>query len=213
MPINNPWLNRGSGASQANTAGLDPNLISTQTTPGQSTGLQTNYLGQTVGASGGWTPGTSNTVYRGPGGTWTAQGGGWVGAGGQKVSDLPGYLQMRQNLQQGANFQPYQQQLNQLLTNPSAIQETPGYKFALEQGNQAINRSAAAKGALNSGGVLAELAKYGQGMASQEYGGQVNRLADLMRGSQQFGVQAGYYQEPQNMNLPYGAQRFGPSTW
>lgn len=96
-------------------------------------------------------------------------------------------------MQSGADFSPYKTRLDQLLIDPSKIQETPGYKFALEQGNQAINRSAAAKGGLNSGGVLAELEKYGQGMASQEYGGQVNRLAQLMQGAQQFGVQSGQF--------------------
>ena len=85
--------------------------------------------------------------------------------------------------------------LAELLTDPSKIQTDPGYQFVKQQGEQAINRSAAAKGMLNSGGVLAELQKYGSGLASQEYGGQVNRLADLMRGSQQFllGANSGPY--------------------
>lgn len=96
-------------------------------------------------------------------------------------------------MQSGADFSPYQNQLNQLLTDPSKIQQTPGYQFAVDQGNQAINRSAAAKGMLNSGGVLAELAKYNQGMASQDYGNQVNRLASLMRGAQSFGVESGQF--------------------
>lgn len=94
-------------------------------------------------------------------------------------------------VQSGADYSPYQNRLMGLLNDPSTIEQTPGYKFQVEQGNQAINRSAAAKGMLGSGNVLAELAKYGQGMASQEYGGQVNRLADLMRGAQQFGVSTG----------------------
>ena len=96
-------------------------------------------------------------------------------------------------MQSGADFGDYQNQLKALLSDPSKIQQTPGYQFAVDQGNQAINRSAAAKGMLNSGGVLAELAKYNQGMASQDYGNQVNRLADLMRGSQQFGIASGQF--------------------
>lgn len=51
----------------------------------------------------------------------------------------------------------------------------PYNKWLQEQGNQAINRSAAAKGMLNSGNVLAELAKYGQGMAGQGFADQWNR--------------------------------------
>jgi cytochrome c556 len=113
------------------------------------------------------------------------------------------------------------------LQDPSQVQNTAGYKFAVDQGNQAINRSAAAKGMLNSGGVLAELAKYGQGMGAQQYqtqlgnlqqnyqnqNTQTNNLANLMQGAQQFGINSGYYQNPQNMQLQNGAQRYGPSTW
>lgn len=201
--INRP----GANPNESQAYGLDPNSVSTRTvggTPGRAAGWMTaGYAG---------TPGTQQSVYNGPGGQFTSTGGGaWTDAGGRSISDLPGYLQMRKRMQQGAAFEPYQNQLNQLMTNPAAIQQTPGYQFALEQGNQAINRSAAAKGALNSGGVLAELSRYGQGMASQEYGNQVNRLSDLMRGAQNFGVQAGYYQPPQN--VPVGSVGRTPSTW
>ena len=119
--------------------------------------------------------------------------------------------QVGESVASGANFEPYQNQLNSalsryesLLTNPSSFTGTPGYQAALEGGTQAINRSAAARGMSNSGNVLAELAKYGSGLASQEYGAQVgrqgeeiNRLAELMRGSQRFGLESGYYQPPQ----------------
>ena len=127
-------------------------------------------------------------------------GGAWQGAGGQRVGDLAGFLKMRQMQQQGADYTGYQNQLNNLLSNPNAIQQSPAYQFALDQGNQAINRSAAAKGTLNSGNVLAELAKYGQGMASQEYGNQFNRLQGLMQGAQNFGLQSGYFAPPTPAN-------------
>lgn len=61
----------------------------------------------------------------------------------------------------------------------AALINSPGYQFRLDQGNQAINRSAAAKGMLNSGNVLAELARYGQGMASTEYGNRLSQLGNL----------------------------------
>src|SRR5574343_172313 len=61
----------------------------------------------------------------------------------------------------------------------AALINSPGYQFRLDQGNQAINRSAAAKGMLGSGNVLAELAKYGQGMASTEYGNRLSQLGNL----------------------------------
>lgn len=50
------------------------------------------------------------------------------------------------------------------------FQVDPGYQFALEQGQQAIQRSAAAKGGLVSGGALKDLSAYTTGMASQQYG-------------------------------------------
>lgn len=102
------------------------------------------------------------------------------------------------NLQQtqGADFGQYQTKLNQLLTDPSKVTQTGGYQFALDQGNQMINRGAAAKGMLGSGNVLAELAKYGQGLASQQYDTEANRLASLMQGAQRFGVATDYWKQP-----------------
>lgn len=100
-----------------------------------------------------------------------------------------------------------------LLTDPSQIQQSAGYQFARDQGEQAINRSAAAKGMLGSGNVLAELAKYGQGMASQEYGNQVNRLSGLLGQSQQYllNANAGPYQRAA-LNPYTGGMTDGPAT-
>lgn len=103
---------------------------------------------------------------------------------------------VKKDVAYGSNFMPYQNRLDELLRDPSKVNQTAGYQFALDQGNQAINRSAAAKGMLNSGNVLAELAKYGQGMASQQYNTETNRLADLLHGAQQFGLSSGYYTPP-----------------
>ena len=55
--------------------------------------------------------------------------------------------------------------------------ETPGYEFRVAQGRQAIERSAAARGGLNSGATMKALQGYGQGMAADEYGTFMNRLA------------------------------------
>lgn len=56
---------------------------------------------------------------------------------------------------------------------------SPGYQFRLDEGTKAIERSAAARGGLNSGATLKALADYGQNVASTEYGNYVNRLASL----------------------------------
>lgn len=69
-------------------------------------------------------------------------------------------------------------------------QQDPGYQFRLQQGLQALDRSASARGGLLSGGALKGIQQYGQGLASQEYGAaydryqqqqanQFNRLAAL----------------------------------
>lgn len=51
----------------------------------------------------------------------------------------------------------------------------PGYQFRLAEGEKAINRSAAAQGNVLSGATMKALAKYTQGVASQEYGNAYNR--------------------------------------
>jgi hypothetical protein len=51
----------------------------------------------------------------------------------------------------------------------------PGYNFRLTEGQKAIDRSAAARGGLISGGALKAATRYGQEMGSQEYGNAYNR--------------------------------------
>lgn len=65
--------------------------------------------------------------------------------------------------------------LRRLMDSPGTFTGTPGYQFALDQGTQAINRRAAATGGRGSGNVLAEAAKYATGLATQDYGGSVER--------------------------------------
>jgi hypothetical protein len=76
----------------------------------------------------------------------------------------------------GQYSNPYEQKLAELINNPNAIENSNAYKFRFNQGQQALERSAAARGMLNSGNTLAALAEYGQGAASQEYGNEYNRL-------------------------------------
>lgn len=74
---------------------------------------------------------------------------------------------------------PYEQRLQQLVNDPNSISDSNAYKFRFNQGQQALERGAAAKGMLGSGNTLAALAQYGQGMASDEYGNEVSRLGAL----------------------------------
>lgn len=50
-----------------------------------------------------------------------------------------------------------------------ANNQDPAYQFDLQQGQQAIQRSAAAGGGLQSGGTMKALSDYSQGQASNEY--------------------------------------------
>ena len=70
--------------------------------------------------------------------------------------------------------------LNTLLQNPSSITSTPGYQFAYNQGLEAVNRTAAAKGQLGSGNRLYDLTKFGQGLASQTYNNTVSQLGNFL---------------------------------
>jgi len=55
------------------------------------------------------------------------------------------------------------------------FREDPGYQFRLEEGAKALDRSAASKGRLQSGGHLRDLTKFNQDLASNEYTNAFNR--------------------------------------
>ncbi|QDP68076.1 MAG: hypothetical protein Unbinned5081contig1003_8 [Prokaryotic dsDNA virus sp.] len=56
------------------------------------------------------------------------------------------------------------------------FEQDPGYRFRQEEGMKGIERGAAAKGSLNSGATLKALARYNQGLASDEYQNAYNRF-------------------------------------
>lgn len=70
------------------------------------------------------------------------------------------------------------QQLPDLTRNftMNDFQQDPGYAFRMQQGQQAIERSAAARGGLNSGATLKALDAYGQNQGAQEYQNAYNRF-------------------------------------
>jgi hypothetical protein len=71
---------------------------------------------------------------------------------------------------QGANFGKYARDFNQ-----NDMVTDPGYAFRLSEGQKALDRQAAARGGLISGGALKAATRYGQDMGSQEYGNAFNR--------------------------------------
>lgn len=59
------------------------------------------------------------------------------------------------------------------------FQMSPGYQFRLNEGLKAIERSAAARGALRSGATMKSINRFAEGNASAEYENYANRLAAL----------------------------------
>ena len=74
-------------------------------------------------------------------------------------------------------------------------QADPGYAFRLSEGQKALDRQAAARGGLISGGALRAAQRYGQEMGSQEFGNAYNRAltgynAEVARENQLYNRQA-----------------------
>lgn len=63
------------------------------------------------------------------------------------------------------------------LTN--ALRATPGYQFQMDEGQKAIERSAAAQGGVLSGRTMKDLRRFSQGLADQTYNTRLNQLAGL----------------------------------
>jgi hypothetical protein len=114
-------------------------------------------------------------------GSWAKSNPGLVNVGGSLVNGLTGYLSASNALsaqkdatgQANALWAPYREagnnavgKLNGLMQNPGSITSDPGYAFGMNQGTQAIDRSAASNGGLYSGATLKALDRYGT-----DYGG------------------------------------------
>ncbi len=69
------------------------------------------------------------------------------------------------------------------MPSASEFQQSPGYQFARDQGLQAIQRSAAARGTLLTGGTLKALDQYGTGVANQDYNNYFNRAYQTNQGN------------------------------
>lgn len=63
----------------------------------------------------------------------------------------------------------------------AALQNTPGYQFALKSGDDAINAAEAASGKNFSGNQLIDLSKFNQGLASQNYNNYVGQLEPFLQ--------------------------------
>jgi len=83
------------------------------------------------------------------------------------VNALPGYL---------AGIQPGGELVRGF--TPADYQADPGYAFRLSEGMKALDRTAAARGGLLSGATFKGAQRFGQDLASQEFGNAYNRFRD-----------------------------------
>jgi len=170
----------GSGASSAaSSAEVQASRIAAAT--------QQNMFNQTQQAVSPWYTAGSAGLYGEeqalgliPGGTG---GQGWSSGSGATLPQLLGLAPL-----------PAGQSLTSILQN------TPGYQFQFNQGEQAIQNSAAAKGGLIGGNTLTALQNYGQGTADQTY---QQYLGNVMSGY--FNPMANLAQNGQNAALGVGS--------
>lgn len=88
--------------------------------------------------------------------------------------------------------------------NMSDFYNDPGYKFQLQQGQNAINNSSAATGGVLNGGTLKALSQYTSGLANQTYGDAYNRY--LANSQQQYGQLFNVAQLGENATSTLGNQ-------
>jgi hypothetical protein len=107
----------------------------------------------------------------------------YVDLGQQALSPLSGLVLGKQYDPETGEYKDINQQQRLNL-----FQESPDYQFRLQQGQQALERSQAARGGLLSGRAALEAQRLGQGEASSEYNNYVNRLQSLAGMGQQAAV-------------------------
>lgn len=97
-----------------------------------------------------------------------------------------------------ADFAPWREagskaigQLSSMLQPGYDYKTSPGYDFRFNEGQRAVESSAASRGMMMSGGTLKDLVRYGDGVASADYNDQFNRVASVAAGGQQVNSQLG----------------------
>ena len=99
------------------------------------------------------------------------------------ATDRAGELQERMFNKQVELQEPWRQAgvnaLNRMQSGDVMGMMDPSYQFRLGEGMKALERTASARGGLISGGALKAAQRYGQDVASTEFGNAYNRLAGL----------------------------------
>lgn len=100
--------------------------------------------------------------------------------GGNTITGLDQFVNGQSaNLTGALNGQGYAQQINNLVANPSSVENSPMYQASLQQGLSAANSSLAASGLNGSGNQLAALTNYGASFEQNAYNTQLSQLSGL----------------------------------
>lgn len=181
-----PALNTGTGPLGGPNNGITfKSPFGAGNQPGVSVNMQTGdvtYSGTPTGRTSQPSPYSLETINGGqlPGAITTGGNGlpintggsGGSGGGGVDLGGLSGFAN-------SASVSPFTG------LNYNDFMNGPGYQFARDQGLQALNRSLASSGVLNTGGAAKKGAEFVTGLANQFYGDAFNRA--LQTHQQQFG--------------------------
>ena len=88
-------------------------------------------------------------------------------------------------------------------------QTDPGYQFRFEEGQRALDRGAAARGGLLSGGYGRKAVRYGQGFASNEFTNVYNRIMGIAGQGQVANQHAGNAAQYGGTQMGQGALNYG----
>jgi hypothetical protein len=131
---------------------------------------QETYLDLPPGAEFG----TDNTMDRGPiRGYWLPNGGGFVPEEEAKQRFTRIRMVPETVTQPGSAMAP------PAYEKTGGFETTPGYAFRMQEGINAIDRSAAARGRLNSGALVKRATAFGQGLGAEEYDKYLARISGL----------------------------------
>lgn len=98
----------------------------------------------------------------------------------------------------------------ELGTQQFNFEADPGYAFRLSEGLKALERSAAARGGLLSGGTGRALQRYGQDLASQEYGNAFQRFQQERAARANLGqMEYGRFADEQARRQALGGMEYG----
>ena len=184
------------------TAGLSPGEIGTQqyraTGAGAGAGMDPRAIAADPEGYQRMLAGARDQEARMPGSTFLGQG----GAGG--VSLAAGDIAQRQ-FQNASGLSP-----TELANQQFNFQSDPGYGFRLSEGLKAIEQGAAARGGLLSGNTLKASQRFGQDLASQEYGNAFQRFQQERAARAGLGqMEYGRFADEQARRMGLGQMEYG----